>query len=282
MRVPAILILALLLAAPAAAAGKPEVAALQVGLRARGFYDGTVDGVRGPATAHAVRDLQRVAGLAVDGIAGPQTRRALGKLGRPALGARPLSTGRVGWDVAALQFLLSWHGFPSGQFDGRFGARVETAVRRYQSWAGLAADGVAGPATIAHLRSAPLPRSPLRLSWPLALPVGDTFGPRGDRFHAGIDIPAASGTPVGAARTGTVVFAGWDAGGFGNLVVIAHGRGVETFYAHLSQIAVEEGEPVTAGARIGRVGSTGHSTGPHLHFEVRVRSASVDPLGALP
>ncbi len=282
MRALAILILALLVAVPAHGAGNPEVAALQVGLRAHGLYEGTVDGVRGPATAQAVRELQRAAGLTVDGVVGPQTRKALGKLGRPGLGARPLSAGRIGWDVAALQFLLAWHGFPSGQLDGRFGARVETAVRRYQSWAGLAADGVAGPATIAHLRSAPLPRSPLRLAWPLALPVGDTFGPRGDRFHAGIDIPAAAGTPVAAARAGTVVFAGWDAGGFGNLVVIAHGRGVETYYAHLSSIGVVAGEQAALGELVGRVGSTGHSTGPHLHFEVRVRGASVDPLRALP
>jgi murein DD-endopeptidase MepM/ murein hydrolase activator NlpD len=282
MRVLATLILALLLAVPAYGAGNPEVAALQVGLRANGFYDGTVDGVRGSQTARAVRALQQAAGLAVDGIVGPQTRKALGRLGRPRLGARSLSTGRVGWDVAALQFLLAWHGFPSGQFDGRFGIRLDSAVRRYQSWAGLSADGVAGPATIASLRSAPLPRSPLALAWPRELPVGDTFGPRGDRFHAGIDIPATTGTAVAAARAGTVVFAGWDAGGFGNLVVIAHGRGVETFYGHLSQIGVGEGERVAIGERVGRVGSTGHSTGPHLHFEVRVRGASVDPLAALP
>jgi murein DD-endopeptidase MepM/ murein hydrolase activator NlpD len=154
-------------------------------------------------------------------------------------------------------------------------------VQRYQQFAGLGVDGVAGPSTIQHVRSVPLPRSPLRFAWPLAGAVGDAFGPRGDRFHAGIDIPARSGVGVGAARSGHVVFAGWDSSGYGNLVVVAHGRGVETFYAHLSRIAVAEGDRVAAGERVGRVGSTGRSTGPHLHFEVRVRGAAVDPLGAL-
>jgi murein DD-endopeptidase MepM/ murein hydrolase activator NlpD len=183
--------------------------------------------------------------------------------------------------VGALQFLLAWHGFPSGTLDGVYGERLQHAVRRYQRFAGLATDGLAGPATILALRSSPPPRSPLRLSWPLELRVGDVFGPRGDRFHAGIDLPANAGAPVRAARAGRVVFAGWDEGGFGNLVVLAHGRGVTTWYAHLSRVAVAAGDRVGRGSRVGRVGSTGHSTGPHLHFEVRLRGASVDPLTAL-
>jgi peptidoglycan hydrolase-like protein with peptidoglycan-binding domain len=266
--------------AAAAAAGDPSVAALQVALHNQGLYAATVDGVPGPATTDAVLRFQRRVGLVPDGVAGRRTRAALGRLGRPALGQRLLSHGMVGWDVAALQFLLAWHGFPSGSFDGHFGARVEWAVLRFQRWARLLADGAAGPATIAALR-APPPQSPLSFSWPLQAPVGDPFGPRSDRFHPGIDLPAAFRVPVGAARGGTVAYAGPTFGGYGNLVTIAHGHGVRTMYAHLSRIDVHVGQRVEAGARVGLVGSTGLSTGPHLHFEVRLRGAAVDPLPAL-
>src|SRR6478735_5207804 len=109
----------------AVAAGHVGTAALQVALRAQGLYPGTVDGVAGPATAAAVRAVERRAGLAVDGIAGPRVRQALGSLGRHPLGSRPLRLGCVGWDVSALQFRLAWRGFPSGTFDGAFGAHLQ-------------------------------------------------------------------------------------------------------------------------------------------------------------
>jgi murein DD-endopeptidase MepM/ murein hydrolase activator NlpD len=259
--------------------GKPSVAALQVALRARGAYVGTIDGVRGPATTAAVAEFQRRAGLSANGVVGRNTRSALGRRGRPRLGARDISFGVVGWDVASLQFLLAWHGFPGGPIDGRFGERTEASLRGFQSWAGLGVDGVAGGQTLAALRR-PLPRSPLSVGWPIALPVGDGFGPRGNRFHPGVDIPAARGTPVAAARSGSVVFTGWG-GSYGNLVVVAHSRGVETWYAHLRRIDVAVGQWVRRGTAVGRVGSTGRSTGPHLHFEVRVRGAVTDPLRAL-
>jgi len=259
--------------------GDPSVAALQVALRARGTYAGPVDGVAGRATTAAVVRFQRRLGLLADGIAGPRTRAALGRPGRPAYGSRELASGARGWDVASLQFRLAWHGFPSGPFDGTFGPRLDSALRRFQDFAGLRVDGVAGRGTFAALRR-PLPRSPLRLRLPVALPIGDGFGPRGVRFHTGIDIPAAHGTAVLAARRGVVAFAGL-AGGYGRLVVVAHGRGVETYYAHLSQVEVGVGEPVRHGEHVGLVGSSGHSSGPHLHFEVRVRGAAVDPLPAL-
>lgn len=264
-----------------AAAGSAGIAALQVGLRTHGLYRGAIDGIGGPQTMRAVRLLQRRARIAVDGVAGPQTRRALGRFGRHTLGSRPLQRGRVGWDVAALQFQLAVHGFPSGTFDGIFGPRVETALRRFQEWAGLHVDGVAGPATLGAITMEP-PSAPLALAWPLAAPVlGDRFGPRGHRFHSGVDFPAAAGTPVYAARAGQVVYAGWRAGGWGFLVTIAHGSGERTMYAHLSRIDVRVGVWVAQGVRVGAVGATGDATGPHLHFEVRVRGAAVDPLGAL-
>jgi murein DD-endopeptidase MepM/ murein hydrolase activator NlpD len=274
------LLAALVLAGPTAAAGRPGVAALQVALRSKGLYLGTIDGIRGPQTTTAVRRFQRRARLAVDGIVGPQTRRALGRLGRHRLGSRVLVLGRRGWDVSSLQFLLAWHGFPSGNFDGDLGARTDAALRGFQRWAGLFPDGAAGPATLAKLRLRP-PRSPLSFSRPVRAPVTDRFGPRGVRFHTGIDFPAPYGARVRAARSGRVVFAAWDAGGFGNLIKIAHGNHVRTWYAHLSSFRVRRGQRVSTGTVIGGVGSTGFSTGPHLHFEVRLRGAALDPLPAL-
>lgn len=253
-----------------------DVAALQVALRARGLYAGAVDGIRGPGTTAAVVGFQRRRGLVPDGIAGPATRRALGRRGRPALGRRVLHVRHRGWDVAALQFLLGRAGFASGAVDGVLGARTDGALRRFQAWAGLRVDGLAGPGTIAALRRGP-PRSVLRFAWPVSAPVGDRFGPRGDRFHTGIDFRAGYGTRVGAAGRGCVTTAGWTEGGYGNLVVIQHRLGMTSWYAHLRSVAVRPGECVVAGRFLGRVGATGHAFGPHLHFELRLRGAAVDP-----
>ena len=269
----------LALVSDAQAGRSANVAALQVGLQARGLYGGTIDGIMGPGTRRAVLILQRRAGIVVDGIPGPQTRRALGRYARHRLGDRMLQSGNRGWDVAALQFKLAWHGFPSATFDGDFGTHTRAAVRRFQRWARLAADGVAGPATLRALRNG---RAHIRfgLLRPVNGPVGDAFGPRGNRFHTGLDLPAPYGTRVRAARRGRVVRAGWNNGGYGKLVVIRR-RHARFFYAHLSHIGVRRGERVAAGEWIGRVGATGHATGPHLHFEVRLRGAAVNPLPAL-
>ena len=275
------LVLAAVVLAPAAAGSRDAgIAALQVALQSRGLYAGSIDGVKGPATTRAIKRFQLRVGLTQDGIAGAQTRKALGRYGRHILGSRPLTKGAAGWDVAALQFLLAWHGFPSSTIDGGLGDRTERALRRFQRWAGLTADGVAGTTTYAALRRAPA-SCPIALAWPLEAPVGDPFGPRGNRFHAGLDLVAASGTPVAAAASGRVVFAGWIAGGWGNLVVVAHTNGVRTMYAHLARVDVRLGQPVATGARVGAVGATGDATGPHLHFEVRLRGAAVDPRSAL-
>jgi hypothetical protein len=270
----------LILASPADAGRRPNVAGLQVGLKARGLYPGTIDGIMGPATRRGVRLLQRRAGILVDGIPGPQTRRALGRYGRHRYATRMVGSGNRGWDVAALQFKLAWHGFPSGAMDGHFGPRTGAALRRFQRWAHIGADGVAGPATfraLSHHRA----RIPFALLRPVSAPIGDRFGPRGNRFHAGIDFPAPYGARVRAARAGRVVRASWDSGGFGYLVVVRNRRHVRTFYAHLSHFGVRRGQHVRAGGRIGRVGASGEATGPHLHFEVRRRGAAIDPLPAL-
>ncbi|MBN8939757.1 MAG: M23 family metallopeptidase [Rhizobiales bacterium] len=131
--------------------------------------------------------------------------------------------------------------------------------------------------------------SPTIETLPLRRPVGpesrvsSRFGPRSDpflgtaRMHAGQDFAAAAGTPVFATAGGVVLSAGWG-GGYGNLVQVDHGNGLVTRYAHLSEILVTQGQPVAVGARVGLVGSTGRSTGAHLHYETRLRGTSNDPM----
>lgn len=104
----------------------------------------------------------------------------------------------------------------------------------------------------------------------------DPFGTDAAEFHAGQDIAAPTGTPVFATGSGTVVFAGTQ-NGYGNLITIEHGNGLQTRYAHLSHIDVQAGQSVTRGDLIGAVGSTGRSTGAHLHYEVRVDERPVNP-----
>ncbi|MBV8364148.1 MAG: peptidoglycan DD-metalloendopeptidase family protein [Candidatus Eremiobacteraeota bacterium] len=122
--------------------------------------------------------------------------------------------------------------------------------------------------------------------WPVHGPITSPFGWRIHpisgvrRFHEGIDIAASSGTPIAAAEAGRVIIAGWY-GGYGNYISIDHGGGVSTGYGHCSAIYVSVGQDVSRGQAIGAVGSTGFSTGPHLHFEVRINGKPVDPLSRL-
>jgi murein DD-endopeptidase MepM/ murein hydrolase activator NlpD len=117
------------------------------------------------------------------------------------------------------------------------------------------------------------------LIWPVSGPVVSPFGWRWGRMHEGIDIAAGYGTPIAAAASGTVIYAGW-MGGYGNLIIIDHGGGLATAYGHQSSFAVGGGS-VSQGQVIGYVGCTGHCFGPHVHFEVRVNGSPVDPLGYL-
>ena len=103
------------------------------------------------------------------------------------------------------------------------------------------------------------------------------FGGSGYEFHSGQDIDAKTGDPIVAAATGQVTFVGWQ-NGYGQLIVIDHGGSLTTRYGHLSHIDVAQGQTVERGQFIGRVGSTGRSTGPHLHYEIRINDDPVDPL----
>ena len=301
----ALVALALLPSVALANGPSANVAALQVALKAVHRYHGAIDGLAGPGTEGALKSFQRRHHLAADGVAGPQTLRALGRRGQPRLGSRVMGPGMRGWDVAALQFMLRRRGFSSGSVDGGYGPNTTASVRRFQSAARLGVDGRAGPSTLSALRhhrasggsgssgssgsgstlgSTGTPSGAVRFLRPLNVPIGEGFGyPPGHHGarHDGVDFPAPMGTPIGAAGVGTVISAGWNSGGYGNLTIIQHRLGYETYYAHQSRIAVSVGQRVSGGTRIGYVGSTGHSTGPHLHFEVRLNRTPVNPVPLL-
>jgi murein DD-endopeptidase MepM/ murein hydrolase activator NlpD len=292
LRIGASALIVIAIAVPARVDASPaNVAALQAALKSLHLYRGFVDGIKGPLTRRGVTAFQRRRHLSVDGIAGPRTRRALCLRGRPPLGSRVMRIGNRGWDVAALQFLLQRAGHGPGRADGLFGPLTRGAVRRAQQAAGIGVDGLAGPATIRSLRSAgepsgqpvSYPSGPVSFLRPVPGPIGDGFGAArgGGRTHDGLDFPVPYGTRVGAAGRGTTIYAAYNYGGYGNLVVIQHRLGYTTWYAHLSSITSWVGEQVVGGTRIGYVGSTGHSTGPHLHFEVRRYDTPIDPVPLL-
>ncbi|MDV3427977.1 MAG: peptidoglycan DD-metalloendopeptidase family protein [Bacillota bacterium] len=108
--------------------------------------------------------------------------------------------------------------------------------------------------------------------------ISSYFGYRWGKLHKGLDIGASIGTPIYAAADGTVESASWDSGGYGNLVKLSHGSGIETLYGHTSRMVVKAGQKIKRGQLIAYVGSTGHSTGPHVHFEVRLNGTAVNPL----
>lgn len=131
-------------------------------------------------------------------------------------------------------------------------------------------------AEIARANRRPPDPSGKGLLFPTAGYVTSNYGQRWGRLHAGIDIGAPTGTDVWAADNGLVIFAG-TMSGYGKVVLLDHGNGIVTLYAHMSQVLVRDGATVSRGTVVGKVGSTGRSTGPHLHFEVRVNGKAKDP-----
>lgn len=135
--------------------------------------------------------------------------------------------------------------------------------------------------TFSHAQAA-LREAPVRFPLPSSNRISSAFGSRSDpfggtaAFHSGIDYPAPTGTGVFSTGTGKVIFSG-RRGGYGNFIEIDHGNGIISRYGHLSRILVQTGQHVSAGVKIGKVGSTGRSTGPHLHFEIRRNQTAVNP-----
>ncbi|HEV7865186.1 MAG TPA: peptidoglycan DD-metalloendopeptidase family protein, partial [Acidimicrobiia bacterium] len=123
--------------------------------------------------------------------------------------------------------------------------------------------------------------SPSGFIWPVQGVLTSGYGPRWGRMHTGIDIAAPAGTPIHAAKAGEVIYAGW-LNGYGNTVVLDHGDGIATLYGHQSRIGSTEGQTLNQGDVLGFVGSTGHSTGNHLHFEVRIDAQPRNPRPYLP
>ncbi len=153
---------------------------------------------------------------------------------------------------------------------------TETEGLRKESQA-LAAKIVAAQGGVSSSTASSGPPSARGFIWPVNGTLTSGFGYRWGRLHEGIDIAVGEGTSVAAAASGTVISAGWG-GGYGNLVVIDHGGGIATAYAHNSRLLVSAGQNVGQGSVIAASGNTGHSTGPHVHFEVRVNGSAVDPV----
>lgn len=161
--------------------------------------------------------------------------------------------------------------------------RVERLIRERQRAAALAAERAAARAaaqasTSSAGAAAAVGRavSASGYAWPRCAPVTSEFGRRWGRMHTGIDIDGDTGDPIYASKGGVVIFAGWQ-GGYGRLTLVDHGDGVVTAYAHQSAFAAGQGTRLAQGQRIGSVGNTGNSTGPHLHFETRVNGRPVNP-----
>ena len=118
---------------------------------------------------------------------------------------------------------------------------------------------------------------PIQFLKPITATITSRFGSRWGSNHKGLDFGAKTGTPIKAAAEGTVTFAGWNSGGYGNLVIISHGKGVQTYYGHASEILCKVGDYVYQGDVISKVGNTGNSYGSHLHFEIRVNDVAYNP-----
>jgi len=169
-----------------------------------------------------------------------------------------------------------------GEFDALAAeqARLETLIQERLA-AAARARAARGNPFVGRLPGTGAGISAAGFIWPVQGVITSPFGPRWGRMHTGIDIAAPAGTPIHAAKAGEVIYADW-LGGYGNLVVVDHGDSVVTLYAHQSRIGVAEGQVLNQGDVLGFVGSTGHSTGNHLHFEVRIDAQPRNPQPYLP
>lgn len=229
---------------------------VQYNLNALGFNVGSVDGMAGNNTVNGIRNYQKSRGLAVDGMAGPATQNKL-------------------WaEIKDIQTRLKRIGCYSDSVDGIAGPNTISGIKKFQKLAGLKQTGVADKTTVKILKDWPVPEE--TFTWPLpgytyiSSPFGNRYHPTTGNysFHCGIDIgDVPTGTPVRAAAAGKVSVR-WEANGYGNYVIITHSNGLKTLYAHMASVSVKDGATVSQGDVIGKVGSTGRSTGPHLHFEV--------------
>ena len=211
-----------------------------------------------------------------------------------------LRPGARGAAVRKLQRALRARGI-AVPVDGAYGARTRAGVRILQRRMKVRATGIADAAVLKRLRitvrtvatgppttlgasfdSYPVPEpndttpSGAGFVWPANGVVSSPFGPRWGRMHEGLDIAAPEGRPIRAAKAGVVITAEAQSG-YGNLIVIDHGNGETTRYGHMSAFAVAKGATVAIGQQIGLIGNTGRSTGPHLHFEIRIAGTAMDP-----
>ena len=132
-----------------------------------------------------------------------------------------------------------------------------------------------------HARRSARLQTSLQFAWPVRGRLSSRFGMRRGRSHDGIDVAAARGTPIFASESGRVIHSG-RLGGYGKVIIVKHAGAYRTVYAHASKLLVRKGEFVERGQKIALVGSTGHSTGPHVHFEIRQSETPRNPLGFLP
>ena len=168
----------------------------------------------------------------------------------------------------------------------RLAGALDARIREYEAEGSAVAAQEADLSSLINRRGSgstytPGAASAAGLIWPVRGPVTSGYGYRWGRLHAGIDIGAGTGTPIHAAKAGEVIFVGW-MNGYGNAVIINHGGGFSTLYAHQSRLGTVDGAQVSQGQVIGYVGSTGNSTGPHLHFETRVNGSPQNPRQYLP
>ena len=221
--------------------------------------------------------LRRIA-ISLDRVETDQIR-TLGAIEQKARGtAETLSKAMLEAGLAPAR-LSAPGGRQTGKLDGMGGPfvplKVDAAGSVFERELGRMQTSIAAADRLGRV----LPYVPLRAPLPSEAEVTSAFGARVDPFmrraalHTGVDLRLAYGAPIRATAGGTVTAAG-SSGGYGNMVEIDHGNGIETRYAHMSSIAVSEGDRIEAGAVVGRIGSTGRSTGPHLHYEVRTLHCS--------